>query len=170
MFGALPMRRVVLHLLREDVEKTSLALAEAGVLDPEAVDPARGMEELPGEAFAVSLRLGARRASTRSCAFWLRRRRAGWRARGRALAPVSHEALAALDERLAARVAGMQPVRGAPAPPERAPPRRRAAKVGGQHLCPTRHGPRKPAEGSTGFSTSASAPWTTPSSSACAMP
>ncbi len=37
MFGALPMRRIVLHLMREDAERASLAVAEAGVLDPEPV-------------------------------------------------------------------------------------------------------------------------------------
>jgi V/A-type H+-transporting ATPase subunit I len=51
MFGAMPMRRVVLHLLRDDVERASLAVAEAGVLDPEAVE-ASELSELPGEGYA----------------------------------------------------------------------------------------------------------------------
>jgi V/A-type H+-transporting ATPase subunit I len=51
MFGALPMRRIVLHLMRDDAERASLAVAEAGVLDPEPVT-ASELEELPGEGYA----------------------------------------------------------------------------------------------------------------------
>jgi len=53
MFGALPMRRVVLYLLREDLELASLVLAQVGVLDPEPVDASEDLDELPGAEFAA---------------------------------------------------------------------------------------------------------------------
>ncbi len=51
MFGSLPMRRIVIHLLKEDVARASLAVAEAGVLDPEPVSAVE-FEELPGEEYS----------------------------------------------------------------------------------------------------------------------
>ena len=52
IFGALPMCRIQLHLVREELERASLALAEAGVLDPEPAEAIEGLDEAPGEDYA----------------------------------------------------------------------------------------------------------------------
>lgn len=96
IFGALPMRRVVLHLLREDVERASLALADAAVLDPEPVDAEAGLDELPGEGFATVF--SATRVRFEKIVRYL-----GIAAEpvGDDLQAVSREALQALDDALA---------------------------------------------------------------------
>lgn len=54
IFGALPMCRVQLHLVREDLERASLTLAQAGVLDPEPAAAIEELDEAPGEDYAAA--------------------------------------------------------------------------------------------------------------------
>jgi len=101
MFGALPMRRVVLYLLREELERASLVLARTGVLDPEPVAGAEDLAELPGADFAATYH-GARLRYDK-IVHYLGAQVAAGSPESKTevpLEPVSREELAALDERL----------------------------------------------------------------------
>ena len=99
IFGALDMCRIQLHLVREDLERAALTLAEAGVLDPEPADMDEALDEAPAESFASTY--GAARQRFEKISRFLRFEPAGHDAAA-ALTPVSQDDLVALDERLTA--------------------------------------------------------------------
>lgn len=95
IFGPLPMRRVVLHLLSDDVERASLVLAESGVLQPEPIDESLELDPFPAEGYGAAF--SAARTRFDKISRYLELDVAAGAA---GLEPVSRETLSALDEQL----------------------------------------------------------------------